>query len=149
MSEQPETFTSRWGFVLAAMGMAVGTGNVWRFPRIFAANQGGAFLIPWLIFLFTWSIPLLILEVGMGKKARKGLVGAFSTLIGRRYAWMGGFVALVTIFIMLILVLWYPILFAFLAVWGWVFGIIGAILTIAGHLLKRGQRIACTKCCLG
>ncbi len=100
MSEQQETFTSRWGFVLAAMGMAVGTGNVWRFPRIFAANQGGAFLIPWLIFLFTWSIPLLILEVGMGKKARKGLVGAFASLIGRRFAWMGGFVALVTICIM-------------------------------------------------
>jgi NSS family neurotransmitter:Na+ symporter len=100
MTERQETFTSRWGFIIAAMGMAVGTGNVWRFPRIFAANEGGAFLIPWLIFLFTWSIPLLILEVGMGKKARKGLVGAFATLIGPRFAWMGGFVAMVTIFIM-------------------------------------------------
>jgi len=96
MSEQREQFTSRWGLIMAALGMAVGTGNVWRFPRIFATNEGGAFLIPWLFFLFAWSIPLLILEMGMGKKTRKGLVGAFGTLIGRRHAWMGGFVAAVT-----------------------------------------------------
>ena len=60
-----------------------------------------------------------------------------------------GTLLLSTIFIMLILVWYYPILFAFLAVWGWVLGIIGAILMVAGHLLKRGQRIECTKCCLG
>lgn len=100
MPEKREQFTSRWGLILAAIGMAVGTGNVWRFPRIFAANEGGAFLIPWLIFLFIWSIPLLILEMGMGKKTRKGLVGTFSELIGERFAWMGGFVAFVTIMIM-------------------------------------------------
>jgi NSS family neurotransmitter:Na+ symporter len=99
MPESHEVFT-RWGLIIAAMGMAVGTGNVWRFPRVFATNEGGAFLIPWLIFLFAWSIPLLILEVGMGKKARKGVVGAFAILIGPRYTWMGGFVALVTVCIM-------------------------------------------------
>jgi len=71
MAEKREQFTSRWGLILAAIGMAVGTGNVWRFPRIFATNEGGAFLIPWIIFLFIWSVPLLILEMGMGKKSRK------------------------------------------------------------------------------
>lgn len=100
MTEQREQFTSRWGLIVAALGMAIGTGNVWRFPRIYAINEGGTFLIPWLFFLFAWSIPLLILEMGMGKKARKGLVGAFGSLIGRRYSWMGGFVALVTTMIM-------------------------------------------------
>jgi len=100
MSEKREQFTSRWGLILAAIGMAVGTGNVWRFPRIFATNEGGAFLIPWIIFLFIWSVPLLILEMGMGKKTRKGLVGSFSDLIGERFAWMGGFVAVVTTLIM-------------------------------------------------
>ena len=100
MTERREMFTSRWGLVIAALGMAVGTGNVWRFPRILATNEGGEFLIPWILFLFLWSIPLLILEVGMGKKARKGLVGAFGALVGPRFAWMGGFVAVVTIFIM-------------------------------------------------
>ncbi len=48
-------FSSRWGIVLAGLGMAVGTGNLWRFPRIAAQNGGGAFLIPWLLFLFAWS----------------------------------------------------------------------------------------------
>jgi len=53
-----------------------------------------------------------------------------------------------TIFVTLILVWWYPILFAFLSIWGWILGIIGSILLIAGHMLKRGQRMECTKCCL-
>ena len=63
-------FSSRWGIILAGLGMAVGTGNLWRFPRIAAQNGGGAFLIPWLLFLFAWSIPLLIAEFGLGRGAR-------------------------------------------------------------------------------
>ena len=55
-----EMFSSRWAVVLVGLGMAVGTGNIWRFPRVVAENGGGAFLIAWLVFLFTWSIPLLI-----------------------------------------------------------------------------------------
>ena len=95
-----ETFTSRWGLVLAAMGMAVGTGNIWRFPRIVAKNGGGAFLIPWIIFLFLWSIPLLIGEFAIGKKTRKGAIGAFATFIGPKFAWMGSFVGFCTMAIM-------------------------------------------------
>ena len=45
------TFSSRWTLVLATLGMAIGTGNVWRFPRVMAQNGGGTFLIPWAIFL--------------------------------------------------------------------------------------------------
>ena len=45
-----EIFSSRWALILAGLGMAVGTGNLWRFPRIAAQNGGAAFLIPWLIF---------------------------------------------------------------------------------------------------
>ena len=66
-----ETFTSRWSLLLAALGMAVGTGNIWRFPRVAAQNGGAPFLIPWFLFLFLWSIPLLLVEFGMGKKTRK------------------------------------------------------------------------------
>ena len=87
-----EFFTSRWGLVMAALGMAVGTGNIWRFPRIAAKNGGGAFLIPWIIFLFLWSIPLLMAEFAIGKHTRLGTVGAFGKLIGRKFAWMGTFV---------------------------------------------------------
>ena len=52
MKEQQDLFSSRWGILLAAIGMAVGTGNIWRFPRVAAANGGGAFLIAWLVFMF-------------------------------------------------------------------------------------------------
>ena len=65
-----ERFSSRYGLILAALGMAIGTGNIWRFPRILS-EYGGTFLLPWLIFLATWSIPLLIVESAMGKAARR------------------------------------------------------------------------------
>lgn len=91
-----ERFTSRWGLILAALGMAIGTGNVWRFPRIVAANGGGTFLLPWLFFLFSWSIPLLILESAMGKRSRKGTIGSFALLTGKRSAWRGAFVGFCT-----------------------------------------------------
>jgi neurotransmitter:Na+ symporter, NSS family len=95
-----ETFSSRWGLILAGLGMAVGTGSMWRFPRIAAQNGGAAFLIPWLIFLFVWSIPLLIAEFAAGRGTRRGVVGAFATLSRGRYAWMGGFVAAATTMIL-------------------------------------------------
>jgi NSS family neurotransmitter:Na+ symporter len=100
MLSAKETFTSRWGLILAGLGMAVGTGNMWRFPRIAAQNGGAAFLIPWIIFLFIWSIPLLITEFGMGRGTRRSVVGAFSTLTKGRFAWMGGFVAVTAIMIL-------------------------------------------------
>jgi len=95
-----ETFSSRWGLILAGLGMAVGTGNMWRFPRIAAENGGAAFLIPWIVFLFIWSIPLLIAEFSIGRGTRRGVVGAFASLTNGRFAWMGGFVALVTVMIL-------------------------------------------------
>jgi SNF family Na+-dependent transporter len=79
--------------MLAMLGMAVGTGNIWRFPRIAAANGGGSFLVAWVVFLVLWSIPLLLIEFSMGKGMRYGPVGAFSRLMGRGYAWMGAWVA--------------------------------------------------------
>jgi len=97
---RPETFSSRWGLIAAGLGMAVGTGNMWRFPRIAAQNGGAAFLIPWLIFLFVWSLPLLIAEFAIGRGTRRGVVGAFAALIGRRYAWMGGFIAVTSVMIL-------------------------------------------------
>jgi len=95
-----QRFSSRWAFLLSALGIAVGTGNIWRFPRMVAQNGGddgaGAFLVAWVIFLFLWSIPLIIAEYIMGRKSRKGTVGAFVSLVGGKFAWMGGFVGLVT-----------------------------------------------------
>jgi NSS family neurotransmitter:Na+ symporter len=86
--------------MLAMLSMAVGTGNIWRFPRIVATNDGGTFLIPWLIFLLLWSIPLMI-EFTMGKTLRAGPVDAFGKLIGSRFRWMGLWVAFTATAIML------------------------------------------------
>ena len=100
MSASKSYFTSRWALMVAMLSMAVGTGNIWRFPRIAATNGGGTFLIPWAIFLITWSIPLLLCEFAMGKGTRRGPIGAFTALVGERFAWMGAWVALCSILIM-------------------------------------------------
>jgi NSS family neurotransmitter:Na+ symporter len=95
-----ERFASRWGMMLAMLGMAVGTGNIWRFPRIAAQNGGGEFLVAWIAFLALWSIPLILVEFGMGRKTRTGPVGAFLAMMGPKWAWMGAFIAFVATAIM-------------------------------------------------
>jgi NSS family neurotransmitter:Na+ symporter len=100
MTQHDEQFATRWGILLAAIGMAVGTGNIWRFPRVAAANGGGAFLIAWLVFMFAWSIPLVLAEFALGKHTRRGPAGAIGHLIGARHTWLGAFVGLCTCFIM-------------------------------------------------
>ena len=95
-----ELFASRWGIILAGLGMAVGTGNIWRFPRIVSQQGGGAFIIAWIIFLFLWSIPLLIIEISIGRKTRLGVIGSFGKMLGSNYAWMGAFITFVTTAIM-------------------------------------------------
>lgn len=94
-----EVFTSRWGLIFAALGAAIGTGNIWRFPKETASNGGGAFLIAYVIFLFTWSIPLLIAEFSIGKKTRLGTIGSFKFIGGSKYAWMGAWMIFVAVVI--------------------------------------------------
>ncbi len=84
-----DEFSGRLGLIFATIGAAIGTGNIWRFPRMVGANGGGSFLVPWLIFLFLWSIPLIIAEFALGKRSRVGTVGTFRIFAGRRFAWMG------------------------------------------------------------
>ncbi len=100
MSHKREAFSSRWVMMLAMLGMAVGTGNIWRFPRIAAQNGGGEFIVAWLAFLLLWSIPLILVEFGTGRKTRTGPVGAFIQMMGPRWAWMGAFIAFVATAIM-------------------------------------------------
>ena len=82
-----QRFSSRMGLLLSALGIAVGTGNIWRFPRIAAQTGGdegaGAFLVAWLVFLFLWSIPLIIAEYALGRKFRSGVIGIFKQAVGK------------------------------------------------------------------
>tara|TARA_Y100000310_G_scaffold89923_1_gene87151 strand:- start:99485 stop:101026 length:1542 start_codon:yes stop_codon:yes gene_type:complete len=73
-------WSSRTIFLFAAIGSAVGLGNVWRFPYLTYKFGGGAFLIPYLISLLVLGIPLLILEFAIGQKLQKGAVDAFKTI---------------------------------------------------------------------
>lgn len=102
--QSEQRFSSRLGLILSVLGIAVGTGNIWRFPRIAAQNGGeegaGAFLIAWIIFLLAWSIPLIIAEYAMGRKGRMGVVGTFAKIAGERFGWMGAFVGFVATAIM-------------------------------------------------
>ncbi|QCK15505.1 sodium-dependent transporter [Mangrovivirga cuniculi] len=93
---QKEEFSNRWGIILAALAMAVGAGNLWRFPRL-AGEYGGAFIILWMVFLFIWSIPILLTEFSIGKKFKRSVIGSYSEFAGSKYAWMGYFITLCTL----------------------------------------------------
>ena len=103
-SSNQDRFSSRLGLILSVLGIAVGTGNIWRFPRIAAQNGGeegaGAFLIAWVVFLLIWSVPLIIAEYALGRTSRMGVVGTFARIAGERFAWMGAFVGFVATAIM-------------------------------------------------
>lgn len=104
-----EVFSSRFAFVAAAIGMAVGTGNIWRFPRDVGAGGGGAFIIALVLANLVWAVPLLMSESLLGSRSRLGTIGAFREFMGRKFAWMGGFMAVVTT----------GILFYYAVVCGW------------------------------
>jgi len=123
MSERKDQFNSRFGLIAAALGMAIGAGNIWRFPRL-AGQYGGSFLIPWIIFLFLWSIPLLIVEFSIGKNIRLGVVGSIKKIAGKNYTWMGIFISVCTT----------AILFYYSVVTGWSMKFF--LLSLSGDLLK-------------
>ncbi|NUG03006.1 sodium-dependent transporter, partial [Acinetobacter oleivorans] len=69
MTDSRENWTSRSGFIIAAVGSAVGLGNIWRFPYVAYENGGGAFLIPYLLALITAGLPLLFLDYAVGHRS--------------------------------------------------------------------------------
>lgn len=99
-SQSTDQWSGQLAVIVAAVSMAVGTGNIWRFPRVAAEWGGGAFLIAVTVALVVWAIPLLMCEFYMGSRSRLGNVGAFRDFMGRRYTWAGAFMACVTLGIM-------------------------------------------------
>ncbi len=83
-----DRWPSKTLFIFAAVGSAVGLGNVWRFPYLVGKYGGGAFLFPYLIALFFVGFPLLILEFSLGQKMQKGAVGSMRK-IDRRLSGIG------------------------------------------------------------
>ena len=81
MAEPRENWSSRTGFILAAVGSAVGLGNIWRFPYVAYDNGGGAFMVPYLIALLTAGIPLLFLDYIIGHKYRAAAPRAYKKMV--------------------------------------------------------------------
>lgn len=75
-----QRWASRTIFLLAAVGSAVGLGNIWRFPYLAGRYGGGAFLVPYLIALLTVGIPLLMLEFVIGQRMQRGAISSFRKL---------------------------------------------------------------------
>jgi NSS family neurotransmitter:Na+ symporter len=93
-------WSSRWAFVLAATGSAVGLGNIWKFPYITGANGGGAFVLVYLICILLIGIPIMIAEILIGRHGRQSPINSMRTIAieqGRNSAWQflgwGGVIA--------------------------------------------------------
>ena len=77
---QRESFKSRLGFLLVSAGCAIGIGNVWRFPYVAGQNGGGLFVLFYLIFLVAMGLPVLTMELAVGRASRKSAVQAYQAL---------------------------------------------------------------------
>lgn len=82
-------FSSRWGFILSAVGSAVGMANVWGFPAKLGANGGGAFLLAYLIFVALFSVVGLSAEYAIGRRSRTGTLGSYEKAWATRSPAMG------------------------------------------------------------
>ncbi len=82
-----ENFKSRLGFILVSAGCAIGIGNVWRFPFVAGQNGGGIFVMFYLLFLLIMGIPVLTMELAVGRAGRKSALGAFKALEKPGHKW--------------------------------------------------------------
>lgn len=98
-------WSSRYVFVLAAIGSAVGLGNIWKFPYIVGENGGGAFVLVYLLCIALVGIPVLIAELVIGKTAQLNPISAFENLSGQfrasRFWVLFGYIGVITGFLIL------------------------------------------------
>ena len=93
---QRENWGSRIGFILAAIGYAVGIGNLWRFPALVGQYGGGAFLLFYVFVVFLIGIPMLSIEISLGKATRLDPVGAYKALKPGTPWFLNGYVNVLT-----------------------------------------------------
>lgn len=95
-SQNRESFASRIGFILVSAGCAIGIGNVWKFPYITGVNGGGWFVLFYLIFLLIMGVPILTMELAVGRASRKSAVLAYKALEKPGSKWhIHGWVAII------------------------------------------------------
>lgn len=121
-----DVWSSRTGFILAATGAAVGIGNIWRFPSVVGRNGGGAYLIPFLIAVFVFAVPLMILEINSGRRTRADIVATFRD-VGSGFGILGWFIVAVVVLI----------LSYYLVITGWILAFLGSAITGGDISLAR------------
>lgn len=111
---QRETWGLRSAFILAAIGSAVGLGNIWRFPYIAYESGGGAFLIPYLVALLTAGIPFLFFDYAIGHRMRSG-----APLAMRRMSRFAEPIGWVQVIINILIAVYYAVIVAWAGMFTW------------------------------
>ena len=116
MTEQSsrDSFKTRWGFILACAGSAVGLGNLWMFPWRLGEFGGAAFLIPYLVFVYILGTTGLMGEFGFGRWAQRGAVGAYDKVLREKGLGFGRLLGAYPVLVLLGVFIFY------LIVTGWV-----------------------------
>ncbi|MGM0603347.1 MAG: sodium-dependent transporter [Bacillota bacterium] len=96
-----ENWTSKFGFILAASGSAIGLGNIWRFPYITGTNGGAAFLLIYITAILFIGYPILISEMSIGRKTARNPIGAFKKLAPDTPWWLVGALGVLSGFVIL------------------------------------------------
>ena len=121
-----ESFRSRLGFLLVSAGCAIGIGNVWRFPYVTGQNGGGFFVLIYLIWLLVMGVPVLTMELAVGRAGKKSAVLAYKNLEKPGQKWhIHGWFCLIGCFL---LMMYYT------TVSGWMVNYFGKFLTGAFHV---------------
>ena len=96
MAKRP-VFSSQIATILTLIGVAVGLGNVWRFPYMMGKYGGSAFLIIYLLFTLLFAVPALMAEIGLGRAIKKGPIGGFKAAFGEKAGTLIGYMLMATI----------------------------------------------------
>lgn len=94
-------FSSNFGMIMAAVGSAVGLGNIWIFPYIVGTNGGGAFLLAYILICIVIGVPILASEMLIGRRTRTDSVDCFKKLAPRKKWYISGIIAVIAFFLIL------------------------------------------------
>lgn len=162
MQNNPDQFSSKIGFVLAAAGSAVGIGNLVGFPVAAAKNGGGAFLLLYIFFVIAICLPLILAELSLGRATNQNPLGAFRQVSRNNKAWvLAGALSLITPFMIAVfysvLTVWLlgyfllvlmgkldqlatPVYFGGFITSPWIFACLAAVIGMVIVVLKGGVR---------
>ena len=130
MNQPRDHWSSNAGLVLAATGSAIGLGNLWKFPFITWENNGGAFVLVYLICIAAVGLPIMMAELLIGRRSQKSAVGALKDAVASKWPggrWLGGLLGGWGVLAGFILLSYYTViagwsLFYFVKTVGWTFG---------------------------